>query len=199
MKKRNTKKYLKRIIITLLLSYFVYSTFINLGYRNHINQSQERNYQHLQAISAIGDNLAHRLEEFTRIPIEQEDERNAELFDTWRVVSSESRSIYSYLSGMSTLHMEDEADDWNLLQYSLFRVDMFIDGMTNKFLENRSYQISDEEKEKMDAVISVYRNVSKEAEKESVNIERLLESIQESMLIIDNYYSDALEKSDRNY
>ncbi|MCC3648934.1 MULTISPECIES: hypothetical protein [Bacillaceae] len=199
MKKRNTKKYLKRIIITLLLSYFVYSTFINLGYRNHINQSQERNYQHLQAISAIGDNLAHRLEEFTRIPIEQEDERNAELFDTWRVVSSESRSIYSYLSGMSTLHMEDEADDWNLLQYSLFRVDMFIDGMTNKFLENRSYQISDEEKEKMDAVISVYRNVSKEAEKESVNIERLLESIQEPMLIIDNYYSDALEKSDRNY
>ncbi|MCS0655283.1 hypothetical protein [Cytobacillus firmus] len=198
MKKRNTKKYLKRIIITLLLSYFVYSTFINLGYRNHIKQSQERNYQHLQAISAIGDNLAHSLEEFTRIPIEQEDERNAELFDTWRVVSSESRSIYSYLSRMSTLHMEDEIDDWNLLQYSLFRVDMFIDGMTIKFLENRSYRISDEEKEKMDAVISVYRNVSKEAEKEPVDIERLLESIQEPMLIIDNYYSDALEKTDRN-
>lgn len=198
MKKRNTKKYLKRIIITLLLSYFVYSTFINLGYRNHINQSQERNYQHLQAISAIGDNLAHRLEEFTRIPIEQEDERNAELFDTWRVVSSESRSIYSYLSGMSTLHMEDEIDEWNLLQYSLSRVDMFIDGMTSKFLENQSYRISDEEKEKMDAIISVYRNVSIEAEKESVDIERLLASIQEPMLIIDNYYSDALEKTDRN-
>ncbi|URM32643.1 hypothetical protein LLY41_20275 [Cytobacillus firmus] len=198
MKKRNTKKYLKRIIITLLLSYIVYSTFINLGYRNHMKQSQERNYQHLRSISAIGDNLAYRLEEFTRIPIEQEDDRNAELFDTWRVVSSESRSIYSYLSRMSTLHMEDEIDDWNLLQYSLFRVDMFIDGMTNRFLENRSYQISDEEKEKMDAVISVYRNVSKEAEKESVDIEKILKSIQEPMLVIDNYYSDALEKTDRN-
>ncbi|WP_242069078.1 hypothetical protein [Cytobacillus firmus] len=163
-----------------------------------MKQSQERNYQHLRAISAIGDNLAHRLDEFTRIPIEQEDEKKAELFGSWRVVSSESRSIYSYLSRMSTLHMEDEIDDWNLLQYSLFRVDMFIDGMTIKFLENRSYRISDEEKEKMDAVISVYRNVSKEAEKESVDIERLLESIQEPMLIINNYYSDALEKTYRN-
>ncbi|USK39515.1 hypothetical protein LIS77_02995 [Cytobacillus firmus] len=156
MKKRNTKKYLKRIIVTLLFSYFVYSTFINLDYRNHMKQSQEQNYQHLRTISAIGDNLAHRLVEFTQIPIEQEDEKKAELFDSWRVVSSESRSIYSYLSRMSTLHMEDEIDDWNLLQYSLFRVDMFIDGMTIKLLENRSYRISDEEKEKMDAVISVY-------------------------------------------
>ncbi|WP_394582118.1 hypothetical protein [Cytobacillus firmus] len=199
MKKRNTKKYLKRIIVTLLFSYFVYSTFINLDYRNHMKQSQEQNYQHLRTISAIGDNLAERLGDFTQIPIEQADEKEAELFDSWRVVSSESRSIYSYLSSMSTLRMEDEIDDWNLLQYSLFRVDMFIDGMTIRFLENRSYRISDEEKEKMDAVISVYRNVSKEAEKESVNIERLLESIQEPMLIIDNYYSDALEKSDRNY
>lgn len=199
MTKRNTKKYLKRIIVTLLFSYFVYSTFLVLDYKNHMKQSQERNYQHLRAISAIGDNLAHRLEEFTRIPIEQENEKKEKLFDSWRVVSSDSRSIYSYLSRISTLHMEDEMDDWNLLQYSLFRVDMFIDGMTIKFLENRSYRISDEEKEKMDAVISVYRNVRKEAEKESVDIERLLESIQEPMLIIDNYYSDALEKTDRNY
>jgi hypothetical protein len=198
VKKRNTKKYLKRIIITLLVFYFVYSTFLVLDYKNHMKQSQERNYQHLQAISAIGDNLAHRLEEFTRIPIEQENEKNAELFDSWRVVNSESRSIYSYLSGMSTIHMGDEKDDWDLLQYSLFRVDMFIDGMTNKFLRNRSYWMSDEEKEKMDAVITVYRNVSKEAEKESVEIERLLESIQEPMLVIDNYYTDALEKADRN-
>jgi hypothetical protein len=180
------------------VSYFVYSTFLVLDYKNHMKQSQERNYQHLQAISAIGDNLAHRLEEFTRIPIEQENEKNAELFDSWRVVNSESRSIYSYLSGMSTIHMGDEKDDWDLLQYSLFRVDMFIDGMTNKFLRNRSYWMSDEEKEKMDAVITVYRNVSKEAEKESVEIERLLESIQEPMLVIDNYYTDALEKADRN-
>ncbi|MBG9586337.1 hypothetical protein [Cytobacillus firmus] len=198
MKKRNTKKYLKRLIVTLLFSYFIYSTFINLDYRNHMKQSREQNYQHLRTISAIGDNLAHWLVEFTQIPDEQEDEKKAELFDSWRVVSSESRSIYSYLSRMSTLHMEDEIDDWNLLQYSLFRVDMFIDSMTIKFLENRSYRISDEEKEKMDAVISVYRNVSKEAEKEPVDIERLLESIQEPMLIIDNYYSDALEKTDRN-
>ncbi|WP_282173466.1 hypothetical protein [Cytobacillus firmus] len=198
MKKRNTKKYLKRLIVTLLFSYFIYSTFINLDYRNHMKQSREQNYQHLRTISAIGDNLAHWLVEFTQIPDEQEDEKKAELFDSWRVVSSESRSIYSYLSRMSTLHMEDEIDDWNLLQYSLFRVDMFIDSMTSKFLENRSYRISDEEKEKMDAVISVYRNVSKEAEKEPVDIERLLASIQEPMLIIDNYYSDALEKTDRN-
>lgn len=198
MKKRNMKKYLKRMLITLLVSYFIYSIFINLGYRNHIKQSQEKNYEHLRTISVIGDNLAHRLEIFMQIPIEQEDEKKDQLFDSWRVVRGESRSIKSYLSSMYTIHMEDKIKEWNLLQYSLFHADMFLDDMTNKFLKNKSYRISDEDKEKMEAVISVYRNVSKEAEQESVDIERLLESIQEPMLVIDNYYSDALEKTDRN-
>lgn len=195
MKKRDLKKYLKRMILMLLVFYCVYSIFINLGYRNHIKQSQGKNYEHVRTISVIGDNLAHRLEEFMQIPIEQEDEMQEQLFDTWRVVRGESSSIKSYLSGMYTIHMEDKIEEWNLLQYSLSHADMFLDDMTNKFLKNKSYRISDEEKEKMEAVISVYRNVSKEAEQESVDIESLLESIQEPMLVIDNYYSEALQKN----
>ncbi|MDF2036934.1 hypothetical protein P2R12_08095 [Cytobacillus oceanisediminis] len=43
-----------------------------------------------------------------------------------------------------------------------------------------------------------YRSVNEELEKESVNIERLLESIKEPMLVIDDYYADALKNVDSN-
>jgi hypothetical protein len=198
MKKTNAKKYFKRMLFILLVSAFVYSIYINLGYRHFIKQSQERNYAHLRSIAAVGDNSAHWLEEFVQIPIEKEDEWKDELYNSWRVVNGESRSINSYLSAMSVFDMGEDAPDWNLLQYSLFRVDGFINGMTDKFLENQSYRMSKEETERIEAVITVYSSVSEELEKESVNVERLLESIKEPMLVIDDYYADALEKVDSN-
>ena len=73
-----------------------------------------------------------------------------------------------------------------------------INSMTDKFLENQSYRLSKEEAESMEAVITDYRSVSEELKKESVNIERLMESIKEPMLVIDDYYADALEKVDSN-
>ena len=130
-----------------------------------MKQSQERNDAHLRFIASVGDNSAHWLEEFVQIPIEKEDEWKDELYNSWRVVNGESRSINS---------------------------------MTDKFLENQSYRMSKEETERMEAVITVYRSFSEELEKESVNIERLLESIKEPMLVIDDYYADALEKVDSN-
>ncbi|RBP90057.1 hypothetical protein DFO70_110163 [Cytobacillus firmus] len=48
----------------------------------------------------------------------------------------------------------------------------------------------------MDAVSTVYRIVSEELEKESVSIERILESIKEPMLVIDDNYADTLERAD---
>ncbi|WP_243856237.1 MULTISPECIES: hypothetical protein [Cytobacillus] len=50
-------------------------------------------------------------------------------------MKGESRSINSYLSAISVFDMGDDGPDWNLLQYSLFRVDGFINGMTDKFLK----------------------------------------------------------------
>jgi hypothetical protein len=152
----------------------------------------------LRSIAAVGDNSAHWLEEFVQIPIEKEDEWKDELYNSWEVVNGESRSINSYLSAMSVFDMGEDVPDWNLLQYSLFRVDGFINGMTDKFLENQSYRMSKEETERIEAVITVYSSVSEELEKESVNVERLLESIKEPMLVIDDYYADALEKVDSN-
>ncbi|WP_245669668.1 hypothetical protein [Desulfuribacillus alkaliarsenatis] len=143
--------------------------------------------------------MANRLEEFIHLTTEKEkisDEKN-ELFYNWRIVNGESRSIYSYSFASSTIHMGDASSDWDLLWYSLFRVDEFISGMTNKFLEHHSYSISSEEKEKMDAVIAVFRTINEEQENELLDIESILQSIKEPMLIIDDYYSSTLERIGR--
>jgi hypothetical protein len=196
MNKANLKKYLNRFLILLIGVYVIYSIYVHLDYRHYVNQSINRNYDNLSIISFTGNNLANRLEEFVHLTIEKEEnsEVNSELYNNWRIVNEESKSIHSYLFAISTLHMGDEASDWDLLQYSLFRVDEFIHGMTNKFLEHHSYDISSEEKVKMEAIIAVYSTISEEIEeKELVDIEIILQSIKEPMLIIDDNYSGTLE------
>src|SRR5690606_11346927 len=121
----------------------------------------------------------------------------SEFDKNWRIVNGESKNIHSYLFTIRTKYMGDAASDWDLLQFSLLRVDEFINGMTNKFLENHSDSISDEEKEKMEAVIEVFRIISEEKDNEFVNIEDILKSIKEPMLIINENYSDVLERLGR--
>ncbi len=199
MYKANLKKYLNRFLILLIGVFFIYSIYVQLEYRHYVSQSIDRNYDNLSIISVKGNNLANRLEEFVHLTIEKEENSGvkSELYNNWRIVNGESRSIHSYLFAISTIHMGDVSSDWDLLQYSLFRVDEFISGMTNKFLENHSYAISSEEKEIMEAVITVFRTISEEKDNELVDIEVILQSIKEPMLIIDDNYSGTLERIGR--
>ncbi|WP_257215870.1 hypothetical protein [Fredinandcohnia onubensis] len=199
MDKANLKKYLNRFFILLFGVFVIYSIYVQLEYKHYVNQSIDRNYDNLSIISVKGSNLANRLEEFVHLTIENEGKSDAksDLYNNWRIVNVESRSIHSYLFAISTIHMGDASSDWDLLQYSLFRVDEFISGMTNKFLENHSYAISSEEKEKMEAVIRVFNTIGEEKDNKLVDIEGIIHSIKEPMLIIDNNYSDTLEQIGR--
>ncbi|MEF2248369.1 hypothetical protein [Paenibacillus sp. IITD108] len=143
--------------------------------------------------------MANRLEKFVQLPIEKEEISVVKrgLYDNWRIVNGENKSIFFYLSVISTLHTGDEASDWSLLQYSLFRVDTFIYGMTNKFLEHNSYAISSEENEKMLAVITIYKTIRAQTENKSADLEIILQSIKEPMLVIDEYYPSILEQMGR--
>src|SRR5690606_16871167 len=199
MSKADLKKYIKRVIFLAIGVYIIYSIYIHLEYRHYIKQSIDRNYDSLDFISVKGNNLANRLEEFIQLPVEKEEfsDVKSEFDKNWRIVNGESKNIHSYLFTIRTKYMGDAASDWDLLQFSLLRVDEFINGMTNKFLENHSYSISDEEKEKMEAVIEVFRIISEEKDNEFVNIEDILKSIKEPMLIINENYSDVLERLGR--
>ena len=196
MSRKNLNKGLKLLFVLGIGAYIVYSLYIQLEYRNYIRQSIERNYQMLSDISNIGDNLTDRLSSFVQLSIEQSEssvEVTDELFTNWRVVNAESRNIDNYTSIISTLHTGDLETDWSLIQYSLFRVNGFIQGMTDKFLEHQAYVVSDEEYEKMNAVISIYRTISEMVKDESVDLEALLKSIKEPMLVIDDLYQQTLE------
>ncbi|WP_332633150.1 hypothetical protein, partial [Halalkalibacter flavus] len=199
MYKANLKKYLNRFLILLIGVFLIYSIYVQLEYRHYVNQSIDRNYDHLSIIAVKGNNLADRLDEFIHLPIEKEEfsEVKSELYNSWKVVNGESKSIHSYLYAISTLHMGDEASDWELLQFSLFRVEEFIYGMTLKFLEHHSYTISSKEKEKMEAVIKVYRIINEETENDLVDVEIILQSIKEPLLVIDDNYSGTLERLGR--
>lgn len=186
------------ILVVLVGAFIIYSIYIHFEYKRSIHQGQNHNAYYLSIISVHGKNLADRLEEFVDHSL-IEDEAISEdvkehLYNNWRIVNGESKSIYSFLGQFSTLHVkDDEASDWSLLRYSLLRIDGFIDSMTNKFLKQHSYAVNNEEKEKMEAVISIYRTIYEETEKEDVNLKNILQSIKEPMLIIDDLYLNTLE------
>jgi hypothetical protein len=196
MYKANLKKYLNRFLFLLIGVFVIYSFYVQIEYRHYVKQSIDRNYDNLSIITVKGNNLAKRLEEFVNLT-EGNSEVKSDLYNNWRIVKGESRSIHSYLFAINTIHMGDASSDWDLMQYSLFRVDGFISGMTNKFLENHSYAISNEEKEKMKAVITVFRTISEEIDNELIDMKSILQSIKEPMLIIDDNYSNTLERIGR--
>jgi len=197
MSKFNLIKYVKRIVVLSIAVYIIYSLSIHFEYRNYIRQSVDRNYQMLSFISNTGDNLANRLTQFLELPIEEaetSEEITSELFNNWRIVNGESRNIDTYTSIISTLHTGDLETDWSLIQYSLSRVNGFIQGMSDKFLEHQAYVVSDEDFVKLEAVISIYRAINEELADQSVDLNALLTSIQEPMLVIDDYYQNTLKQ-----
>ena len=199
MNKPKLKKLLNRFLIVIVGVFVIYSIYVQLEYKNYVNQSVDTNYNILSMITVQGSNLANRLGEFVDLTTEKEENNEVknDLYDSWSIVNAENRSIHSSLFAISTIHMGDTASDWVLLQYSLSRVNGFISGMTDKFLENHSYAISSEEKEKMDAIITVFSTISEEKGNELVDIEGILQSIKEPMLIIDDNYSNTLERIGR--
>lgn len=76
-------------------------------------------------------------------------------------------------------------------------MDGFIAGMTYKFLEHYSYAISKEEKEKMEAIVSIFRSIHAETQSGSRDLGIILEAIKEPMLIVDERYQSILDQIDK--
>lgn len=89
--------------------------------------------------------------------------------------------------------MGELAPKWSLLQYSLFRVDVLLDVLTMKFLEQGSYVVDAEEMEKLQAAVTIYKTIHEEMEKKSDHPELVIDELKELMLLIDPNYKHALE------
>ncbi|KAA0548504.1 hypothetical protein FZW96_08000 [Bacillus sp. BGMRC 2118] len=199
MDSTNGKKYLKRMLILIMGVYVIYSLNVQIKYNSYVNTTVNTNYDRLSIITNNGDALANRLEEFVKLTSEKEEnnELNSALYDNWRLVDGASRSIQSYALTISTKHPREESYEWKIIQYSLLRVDQFIEGKTHKFLENHSYAISSEEKEKMEAVITVFRAFSEEKNNEFGDLNNIVEAIKEPMSLIDENYLGITEEMAR--
>ncbi|MFF2890053.1 hypothetical protein [Paenibacillus sp. NPDC057967] len=115
------------------------------------------------------------------------------LFDSWRVVAGEQRSIQLHLVSIQPRYMGELEPKWSLLQYSLFRVDMLLHALTMKFLEQDSYAVDAEELGKLQAVVTIYKKIHEEVEKASDHPELVIDELTELMLLIDPHYSSILE------
>ncbi|MCR8658793.1 hypothetical protein [Paenibacillus endoradicis] len=188
------KPKMRNLLVLLLVLSITYNFYMLYDNKHSIKQEQRRNQSGLGFISILGKNIAGRLEEFLDHSHEVGNEEAREiLFNSWRIVQGESRSISTELTIMSPRYMGDLAPKWSLLQYSLIRIDQFLYGLDLKFLEQRSYSINDEETEKLKAVITVYTKINEEVNKETENSVLVIDSLTEQMKIIDEYYATTLE------
>jgi hypothetical protein len=90
--------------------------------------------------------------------------------------------------------MGDLESKWDLLQFSLLRIDSLLLSLNSSFLEKGSYSISKEEREKLKAVIAIYRNIHEAVESETEHPVLVMDSLTEQMTIIYDRYADILEQ-----
>ena len=192
---RVMKPKMRNLLVLLLVASITYNFYMFYDNKHSIKQEQRRNQSGLGFISVLGKNIAGRLEEFLDHSHGVENEESREImYNSWRIVQGESRSVSTELSIMSPRYMGELEPKWSLLQYSLIRIDQFIYVLNLKFLEQRSYSINDEETEKLKAVITVYTKINEEVNKENYNSVLVIDSLTEQMKIIDEYYAMTLER-----
>lgn len=191
--KKPKLKYLLVPLLVVSLAGNLYLLFIKQDF-NHQMQNQNQNQRHLRSISVYGENLVKNAETFVRhAESEQTGDVRQMLFDSWRVVVGEQRSIQLHLVSIQPRYMGELEPKWSLLQYSLFRIDMMLHALTMKFLEQDSYVVDAEELEKLQAVVTIYKKIHEEVEKASDHPELVIDELTEPMLLIDPHYSSILE------
>jgi len=189
--KKPKSKYLLVPLLVASLAANLYLLFIK---QDVDHQMQNQNQSHLRSISVYGENLIENAEIFIRhSESEQTGDIREMLFDSWRVVAGEQRSIQLHLVSIQPRYMGELEPKWNLLQYSLFRVDMLLQALTMKFLEQGSYAVDAKELEKLQAVVTIYKKIHEEVEKASDHPELVIDELTELMLLIDPHYSSVLE------
>jgi len=170
--------------------------------KHDLNQKRELNVRDLKTISDIGENLSTRLDQFLnyRNGIEVQDQKELHLLltDSWRVVLGESINIRDYLARISPYHMKSLESKWSLLQFSLFRTNDFLRHLNIKFLEQGSYDLTDEEIDQLRAVVEVYRKIYEEVESESISPVLVIDELTEQMMMIDPNYALVLERLEQN-
>ncbi|WP_053375302.1 hypothetical protein [Paenibacillus sp. FJAT-27812] len=182
------------ILGILLVISMGYNLFMHQKYKNVIIHDQENGEARLGLISDYGINLADNLEQFIKHASGSEDnETKSKLDSFWRIVLGDNKSIILSIGPTSPLFLEDRAPKWGLLSYSFFRIDGVITNLNLLFLEKGSYALTDEDKEKLEAVISVFRKIHNEMDKAKYP-ELIIDSLTEEMMIIDPLYGKTLER-----
>lgn len=196
MDRFNWKKYLFIILVLVLGISIFYNINSYLNNKKKFSKIREINNINFLTLTTFGNQMANKLEKFVDVTNQKEtSEIKSKLDDLWRIVIEQNNSFTNgVLMSISTQHVGDEARDWGLLQYSLIQVDEFLLSMTIKFLEQGSYTISFEEREILDAIISVYRIFGQVMENDTINLKDVLQSIQEPMIVIDHNYKDMLDR-----
>lgn len=188
------KPIIRNLLLTLLVLSIGFNLYMHQIYNNHIHQKQRQNRTDLWAISSSGGNLADRLEQFL---VHSQGTNNEEMqktvADSWRIVLGESQETHLYLGRLSPHYMKELKPQWSLLQHSLLRINHFLLNLNHNFLAQGSYSISNEEAEKLNAIVTIYKKLHEEVAKKSKKPELVIDSLTEQMMIIDPHYSRILE------
>lgn len=84
--------------------------------------------------------------------------------------------------------------EWDLLKYSLLRVNDELVYMNLALLERGNFSLNQDEKEKLKAIATVYQIISDQVKEESTSPVLVIHELTEQMMTIDYNYSIVLER-----
>ena len=188
------KPKLKNLLALLLIVSIAANLYLLFIKQDFDHQMLNQNQSHLRSISVYAENLVDNAETFILHSKSEQTENVREmLFDSWRVVVGEQRSISHHLVSIQPRYMGELEPKWSLIQYSLFRVDMLLHSLTLKFLEQGSYTVDAEELKKLKAAVTIFKKIYEAVERASDHPELVIDELTELMLLIDPHYSFALK------
>ncbi|WP_079477591.1 hypothetical protein [Halobacillus salinus] len=196
MKRSRAYSLLKKGLPFLTIVFLVYGIYVHMQYQQLHNRLHDPNQDRLGMVIHISENLTANLEEFIKLQNYRDQPKVKEDMDqAWRMVMGQKESIDSNLNGM-IVGQTDEQSNLNLLRHSLVNVNRTLIHMTEKFLEQQSYALKQEEKQKLIAVLNVYERMQEYRYDEVIHVYQLLQSIKGPIHQLDPHTADMLKEVD---
>lgn len=171
-----------KVLIFLLVVSLAYNLSAISQRNNQTENVQRRNHTDLWVVATGGNNIAKHLQNLLSV---EPDLSFEELVDSWRIILGESQSNSFHRARFDPHVMGDLSNRWNLWQAGLSRIDGLLLELNTSFLQQGSYDLNDEQRMKLEAVVAIYSSLFREYEEDREHPELVIDELHQQMTIID--------------
>ncbi|MCA0972158.1 hypothetical protein LCM20_16240 [Halobacillus litoralis] len=178
-------------VAILSLAVLIYSVYVHVQHTNLVNRMESSNENRVMMVGVHGDDIATPLEQFIEIS-ERENPDLETLAKYWSKVNFYQTNMNATLSSITTFEDSTQSTNRSKMVHILHNVNRTIDYMSEDFLFNEDFTMTQKDQQQLKAILKIYQNVAFYIDEDLPDFEGLFGAIRGPLRTIDPQTADLL-------